>query len=157
MSDLTFKSNPGPNKDSTYRRYCSGRFASTTTRRPKQAPACFLCSKTVWRNQKRLVFEICKDFSHAVCTQMSVAYMKNIRSDSPISWNCPKCSLFELPFYDQHLDQSSDTSDLSIHDDDEHFNVLRENSNHLKIMHINTQSMTSTFDSLFIHCKSLFV
>ena len=85
--------------------------------------------------------------------------MKNIRLDSPISSTCSKCSLFELPFHDQHLDQSSAMSDLSIHDDDEHFNVLRENNNHLKIMHINKHSrMSSTFDSLLLtDFKSLFV
>ena len=63
----------------------------------------------------------------------------------------PKSSRFELPFYDQHLDQSSAMSDLSIHDDNKHFSVLKENNNHLKIIHINKQSrMPSTFDSLLL-------
>ena len=61
---------------------------------------------------------------------------KYVSSSTPKQWVCPKCILSLLPFQ---------MHDLSLSDD--------EWEKQLKIMHINTQSMVSTFDGLLMTLK----
>ena len=67
-----------------------------------------------------------------------------------------KCVLCEIPF---HTQSNLDTSDLSTSGDDqfiqdEILKVLEEKNTQLKIMHLNTQSMVSTFNEFALTIKS---
>lgn len=161
VGDLTFKLNPGPTNNasiSTSYRNCSSRSSNSVNIRSKHcsAPMCSLCDKTVKRCQIRFVCNTCKDFTHARCTQVSAACINNMRSGTLYSWTCPKCTLCELPFYNQQLlDQTSDSSEpvltspgneTQIPRSDEIVNILKEKERQLRIMHLNTQSMVSTFN-----------
>ena len=80
------------------------------------------------------------------CAQISTALIKTTRADSPLSWTCSKCMLSGQ--------RSLDTSDVIDNglpvDEDQRLNALEERSQQLKVLHINTQSMTSIFDSLLM-------
>ena len=59
--------------------------------------------------------------------------------------------LSELPFFGQRSLDTSDVIDNRLPvDEDQYLNALEERSQQLKVLHINTQSMTSTFDSLLM-------
>ena len=70
----------------------------------------------------------------------------------------PKCTLSVLPFH-QHNLSLSNTSCMSkpgAEDPDfadEHLNLLHERPHQLRIFHINTQSMASSFDKLLATIK----
>ena len=73
---------------------------------------------------------------------------------TPKEWTCPNCTISVLPFYMHELPCLSDNDSLHQGDDDDnntidvHLQALESNATQLKIMHINTQSMVSTFDGL---------
>ena len=59
--------------------------------------------------------------------------------------------LSELQFFGQRSLDTSDVIDNGLPvDEDQHLNALEERSQQLKVLHINTQSMTSTFDRLLM-------
>lgn len=118
------------------------------------APKCSICEKSVRKNMRRFVCEVCKDVSHANCTE--IAWTKSIRADYPHPWTCSNCTVSILPF--NALDRqafmaaiSAEESDVcqsefSHNDTNIYLQHLEANKNHLKIMHLNTQSMCSTFN-----------
>ena len=140
-------SNPGPSKQTT--KTNNNKDSTDYSRKRSIAPSCLQCDKTVRRNQKHLICEVCKDFTHARCA-VSAVICKALRANEPRVWTCPKCSLTEMPFYGQKdLQNTSVLSDCaSLPEEDGHLNALHERFKHLKIMHINTQCMVSTCDNL---------
>ena len=102
--------------------------------RKQSAPRCTKCEKVVAKNHKRCICTKCFDVTHAKCS--ASIDPKYVSSSTPKQWVCPKCILSLLPFQ---------MHDLSLSDD--------EWEKQLKIMHINTQSMVSTFDGLLMTLK----
>ena len=75
--------------------------------------------------------------------------MNNLNSNQAQCWTCHKYVLSKLPFYGHDiLETISVNSSASENNNDTHLNILNKHVQHLKIMHINTQSMVSTFDHL---------
>ena len=71
---------------------------------------------------------------------------KQIRADTPVTWTCDRCTLSTLPF---HVCPELDTmvvSDVDETTTDEIHEILNSDNNRLKVMHLNTQSMMSTFN-----------
>ena len=113
--------------------------------------------RPVAKNQKRLACEVCREFTHARCSNSNID-LKFFSSSTPTTWTCPCCAFTALPF------RHADFSDSAIPDSDlpgtdaidslqfanEHLSALQERSNQLKVLHINTQSMVSTFDELLV-------
>ena len=106
----------------------------------------------MWKNcstKSKTICLWCLQRLDASC--LGIAYVSKIKSCQPQSWTCHKCVLSKLPFYGHDiLETSFDNSTLLDDDncqDDAHLNILKNNA-HLKIIHINTQSMVSTFDHL---------
>ena len=148
--DLLFKLNPGPVNNAGQSASSSNCPRNKSSRR-SSAPVCGVCEKAVKRNQKRFLCVICKDLNHVCCAQISNALIKTTCVDSPLSWTCSKCMLSELPFFGQRSLDTSDVIDNGLPvDEDQHLNALEERSQQLKVLHINTQSITSTFDSLLM-------
>lgn len=123
-----------------------------------KAPRCTICEKFVAKNHKRLVCDVCYDFTHAGCSK-SIFNLKSCPSATPMAWTCSKCSLSSLPFYDTSINDPAEHPQInSVKDttEDVHLQSLNDKSNQLKIMHINTQSMVSTFDNLLIAIERYF-
>ena len=128
----------------------------TGSTKPK-APLCIVCERPVPKNQKRLACEVCREFTHAHCSNSNID-LKFFSSSTPMTWTCPCCAFTALPFC------HADFSDSAIPDSDmpgtdaidalqfanEHLSALQERSNQLKVLHINTQSMVSTSDKLLV-------
>ena len=93
--DLVFKLNPGPTRNNNN---CRASLSLSTRSKTSSAAVCPQCEKTVRRNQKRLLCEVCKDSTHVRCTVFADA-CKFIRVSEPRTWTCSKCSLSELPFH----------------------------------------------------------
>ena len=79
-------------------------------------------------------------------------------SSTPNEWVCPECTLSVLPFHNYNLSFSdtSSMSELGAENSefvDEHLRVLQERSHQLRILHINTRSMASSFDELLATIK----
>lgn len=114
-------------------------------KRKSAAPRCPQCEKPVARNHS-----FCFDVTHAKCSK--VFDPKFISSSRPKEWVCPKCTISVLPFLS--ITSLSDTSCMSepgTEDPDfvhEHLHVLQERSHQVRIFHINTQSMASSFVEL---------
>jgi len=129
------------------------------TRKPV-APRCPQCEKPVAKNHKRCICSTCFDVTHAKCSKVfdSKYISKYISSSIPKEWVCPKCTISVLPFHKHNL-SLSDTSCMSepgAEDPDfadEHLHVLQERSHQLRLVHINTQSMVSSFDELLATIK----
>lgn len=137
--------NPGPDKVEDK----NAKAVKTT-----KAPKCPSCEKAVQSNHKRFLCEVCFDLFHAKCTGISGYQIKSIHV-----WICSKCTLSFLPFHkvctgnmtedNLNLTQTSappDSLDLAC--------VLQSNSSHLKIVHLNTQSMVSTFNEFLLIVNS---
>ena len=114
--------------------------------------ACPQCGKTVRRNQKRFLCCVCQDLHHARC--------KFFRGDFPEIWTCPKCTVSLLPFHgqsDRHFDEDptiTSSEDESARLSDGIVDILNEKACQLRIMHLNTQSMTSTFNEFALTIKT---
>ena len=85
---------------------------------------------------------------------------KHVLSSAPKKWVCPQCTVTVLPFYNHNLSLSntSSTSESSMIEDsilvdEKHLSALSERSCQLRLCHINTQSMVSTFDELLAMIK----
>jgi hypothetical protein len=136
--------NPGPDSDSSSQQKNKQQRTSRSF-----STICTECQKTVRKNQKRFVCDVCKDFIHASC--LGVAYTNNLNSSQPQCWTCHKCVLSKLPFYGHDILETISVNSLTSdndNDNDTHLNILNKHVQHLKIMHINTRSMVSTFDHL---------
>ena len=144
------KENPGPIQD---------RKTSETpaVQRTKIKAKCPNFTKTVQSNHKRFLCTICFDLYHAKCTNLKCNELRNIRADKPQDWVCAKCQIPTLPFFNCQQEEflnvitDNDIVNNSLVDStDEHLEALTSKSKQLKLMHLNTQSMVSTFDELLI-------
>ena len=122
---------------------------SSIHNRRKAEPRCRQCEKPVAKN--RCVCTECFDFIHAKCTQ-DIDH-KIVSSSIPKTWVCPKCIGSFLPFHMHNLSLSDEESLASSDNEvmvDIHLEALNNRDKQMKIMHINTQSMISTFDGLLM-------
>lgn len=110
------------------------------------------CEKAVAKNHKRCVCTTCFDFTHVKCAQLINA--KYVSARTPKEWICPECAISVLAF---HMDEvpELDNKSIALADAEDtnkmyniHLQALVDKNLQLKIMHINTQSMVSTFDGL---------
>ena len=121
------------------------------------APRCSSCERPVAKNHKRCICSVCFDVIHAKCSK--IFDPKHLLSSVPKKWVCPQCTVTVLPFYNHNLSLSNTfpTSESSMIEDstlvDEHLSALSESSRQLRLCHINTQSMVSTFDELLAMIK----
>lgn len=73
-----------------------------------------------------------------------------------MKWTCPRCIGSLLPFYMDTISDGEPEYDNGTDDivtQNLHLDALTEREAQLKVMHINTQSMVSTFDNLLITVK----
>ena len=117
------------------------------------APRYFKCEKPVARNRKRLERETCHSLTHIQCANTNSICIKNMKANQLGSWTCSNRFLSELPFESVKDLNSIDESCESLVDTCSnapclYAQALRANPSHLSMMHLNTQSMTSTFDEL---------
>ena len=106
-------------------------------------PKCTVCWKGVGANRKRFECERCLNLTHINCTNISKSQQKQYTAKSTYKWTCYDCTLSLLPFYKQRDVES----EPSIEDDflNTHKNNLLNNKHLLKILHLNCQSLASTF------------
>jgi exonuclease III len=141
-----------------------------TTTNKRIIPKCPICEKSVKSNNKQLICKVCFDRTHVLCTGISV-FVKRVKSSAPCSWICQSCTLAELPFYGQEFSsffnadhttepeptlrptQELDCNSLLQPTDDIHLEVLKNKANQLRLFHLNTQSMTSTFNEFLLTVK----
>ena len=85
---------------------------------------------------------------------MSLTHVKQVRTDTPLTWTCGQCLVSLLPFHTcSELDTTTDTSlDESVVDNIQE--ILSSNCSNLKVMHLNTQAMTSTFNEFLLTMKT---
>ena len=83
--------------------------------------------------------------------------MRNIRADKPQDWVCTKCQITTPPFFNcqqkEFLNVILDNNIVNNSPEnstDQHLEALTSKSKQLKLMHLNTQSMVSTFDELLV-------
>ena len=137
--------NPGP-------ALRSGSHTLSTTIKQNQrkvpSPKCNLCEKGVGSNRKRLLCNICINLTHLSCTNVDKIVQSKMNANSAYSWTCNKCLIQEQPFYNitdlNTLNASvSELSESSFIDT--HKSQIDSCSRLLKILHLNTQSMVSSF------------
>ncbi len=135
-----------------------GPTVDTTNKQRSKGPAakCPKCTKPVQRNHKRLMCENCYNMIHVRCASSNTSLYKTVQVKQPGIWTCNNCTLSKLPFFkvkdlatlDLTTDDNANTSRDSQLDFDSHLDALVERQKQLSFMHLNTQSMTSTFDDL---------
>lgn len=108
-------------------------------------PKCPIPKKTVQRNQRRLECEKCFDLIHLRCA--GVTSFNNVKAHLPGKWICCNCTLSVLPFHGQcDLDLSGSSSACDEIQTNDILETMMSKSSQLKLMHLNTQSMLSTFN-----------
>ena len=119
------------------------------------------CEKTVRKNQYSAACEVCYDQFHVKCADLELSNVKKQLKENQLTvedWICSRCLFSKLPFYSMRtIDQQSEgnNQDESILTDtfDEHLEALTSRPSQLKLVHINTQSMVSSFDELLLLLK----
>ena len=112
-------------------------------------PKCIVCWRAVGANRKCFECEKCFNLTHVNCTNIShnnKTQQQQYAAKPAYKLTCYDCTLPLLPFYKQRDVES----DPSIVDDflDIHKNNLLNNKDVLKILHLNCQSLASTFTEL---------
>ena len=106
---------------------------------------CPIPKKTVQRNQRRLECEKCFDLIHLRCA--GVTSFNNGKAHLPGKWICCNCTLSVLPFHGQcDLDLSGSSEACDEIQTNDILETMISKSSQLKLMHLNTQSMLSTFN-----------
>ena len=112
------------------------------------------------KNQKQINFSSCFDLFHVKCVCLS-----NDITTTQSKFKCTRCLWTELPFHANHdfyntdhelFDSSESPSNISATLDpgpDEYLQSLIMRPKHLKVMHLNTQSMVSAFGELLLTIK----
>ena len=117
-----------------------------------KAPRCPQCEKPVQQNHKRLQCCKCFELTHRRCASSHYANFSS--AAMPIEWTCPNCTLSELPFFHSNelVDMPSIYENTSVFDStlDPHRDAIAMRPKQVSFIHLNTQSMTSTFDELLI-------
>ena len=72
------------------------------TRKKHIVPRCLVCEQTVKSNNKRLICTVCFNQIHASCTGIG-SFIKDTKCLIPCHWICHKCTLTQLPFYNERL------------------------------------------------------
>lgn len=137
--------NQGPENNHSKTMSCPGPM------RKHIVPRCSKCEKPVARNHKRLECETCHSLTHIWWANTNSICRKNVKGNQPGSWTCSNCFLSVLPFQSikdlNSIDKSCESLVvlmLLV----PMLQALRANRSHLSMMHLNTQSMTSTFEEL---------
>ena len=113
-------------------------------------PKCQVCDKTVRCNQKRLICEHCLEMCHIKCSNHQLN--QNVLNKA-YEWTCPNCIHTALPFYNRiNLDFDSTVADkaTTLHSNNCHIETLKNHQKHTSIVHINCQSILSTFDEFAV-------
>ena len=112
-------------------------------------PKCSICTMKVCCNEKQLICKQCFESTNARC-----ANFKNVKANNPLLRTCSHCLHTVLPFLNHSLNSSASSKDsthlIDLTDEDSHLLTLNTNKNNLKILHINTQSLTSSFDEFLL-------
>ena len=88
-----------------------------------------------------------------------MSILKEIRAAKPQEWTCMKCHPSVLPFHKctdllgLHDEDESDTDANAPYVENEHLKELTSRCKQLRLAHLNTQSMVSTFDDLLATLK----
>ena len=127
---------------------------------PKKSQKCQECEQTLRKNQKQINCKSCFDVFLVKCVCLS-----NDITTTQNNFKCTRCLRTELPFHahrdiyntDHELFSSGENpSNISATLDpgpDKHLQSLIMRPKHLKVMHLNTQSMVSAFDELLLTIK----
>ena len=116
----------------------------------RKAPRCTVCEKPAASNHKRFICEVCHDLTHARCLVNITINLKSFSAASPKTYTCEKCLYTVLPFWNANItDTTISESEYEV-TQDEDSSVLHAKSEQLRIMHLNTQSMVSTFDEFIL-------
>ena len=142
--------NPGPVPST---RKNSG---TTRKRQPVTTATCPQCEKTVRKKSKRVLCEVCLSLTRVRCSGISGFNAKQVCADTNLQWTCQQCLISVLPSHACPELDSSTESVTAFHEfrDDEIQEILNANNNHLKIMHLNTQAMLSTFNEFLLTMKT---
>ena len=118
------------------------------------AGICLSCEKTVRKNQNGVLCEVCISLTHARCSGIASFKVKQVRADTLLTWTCGQCLGSLLPFHTcSELDTTPETSlDENLVDNIQE--ILSSNCSNLKVMHLNTQAMTSTFNEFLLTMKT---
>ena len=119
-----------------------------------KSPPCNVCTKGVGSNRKRLLCSTCFDLSHVSCSTLPKILQQQIRAIAPYKCICTSCTLQVLPFFnnvDVISSVNDDTTTTINHSEQpslstDKFQSMIDKQHLLKICHLNTQSMLSTFD-----------
>ena len=114
------------------------------------APKCSICDKTTRKNQQRLLCEVCQSFTHVSCVKPAITLN---RSHIPHRWTCQLCLHHHLPFRMDDLLDTSNNSNIDQYED-AHKNNLNHHPKQLKVMHLNMQSLVSTFNEFSLFCEN---
>lgn len=113
-----------------------------------QATKCIKCRATIRRNQKQLACEMCFNRTHAKCADTNLTH--SIMNCIPVKWTCTDCTHLLMPFARENDLNSTISSTISGATYSSHQHALHEHYQKLRVLHINTQSMTSNFNDLLV-------
>ena len=135
------KKYPGPaNRDNQQTKPKSDHLRSST---------CDLCNKTVRTNSKKLMCIHCKSLLHLQCSTLKAILIIK-KSRKAYQWVCESCHFKELPFSGVRefhgITGTSPTKINGVDYENIHVSNFKSQRKHLRIGHLNSQSMVSSFD-----------
>ena len=125
---------------------------------PPNRPQCTECSKTVRSTGKRFLYTIRMSLTHLRCANVKITFLN---ATEPKLWTCSHCVLSNMPYHtvrdlDEVFNDNTNiyTQGYEVAEPiDIHLQRLQQYSTHTSILHLNTQSVCSTFDEFYAMCK----
>ena len=105
---------------------------------------CDTCDKTIRSNSKKTYCTVCRNITHLKCVTPNKKILSNLTQD----WMCSTCIQNILPFSkvrDLHVLDSSLINE-AVEYQDQHLNMLSKHRCYTSVVHINAQSLPSSFD-----------
>lgn len=119
---------------------------------------CVCCNQVVRSNQRGILCTKCQNWTHIKCVDISKTLYDD-KNEHFINWQCPKCILQQLPFFDADIHtlnstiatptEISDDLSKSINDTEYTF----PNNPGVKLAHLNIRSINNKFDEVYAFLK----
>ena len=104
---------------------------------------CKQCYKIVKTNQAAIICDVCDQWSHRICCNISKKTYNDLKEMGNFAWSCPSCRIEE-----EQIREKIDVNRLSKNCSPEKYETVQQQKNESLILHINCRSLVNKREEL---------